>query len=81
MFNADFKPIKKKKKFCRFKKYNIQHVDYKNVAFLKKFTNEFGQIIPAKLTGNSMKYQKKVARAIKRARQLALMPYVGNEIQ
>ncbi len=80
IFNTDFKH-RKKKKFCRFKKHNIKHVDYKDIELLKKFTNDFGQIIPAKNTGNSVKFQKKVARAIKRARQIALMPYLGNEIE
>lgn len=62
--------------FCRFKKYGIKHVDYKDVKFLKQFVNEQGKILPRRYTGTSLKYQRKVAIAIKRARHLALMPYV-----
>ena len=66
----------KKKKYCRFKKSGIKYVDYKNPEFLKKFLNEQGKILPRRITGTSLKYQRKVARAIKRARHLALLPYV-----
>ncbi len=65
-----------KKKYCRFKKYGIRYVDYKDVEFLKKFLNEQGKILPRRLTGNSLKYQRKVTDAIKKARQMALLPYV-----
>lgn len=66
----------KKKKYCRFKKNKIKYVDYKDAEFLKKFLNEQGKILPRRLTGTSLKYQRKVATAIKRARHLALLPYV-----
>ena len=66
----------KKKKYCRFKKAGIKYVDYKDAEFLKKFLNEQGKILPRRLTGTSLKFQKKVAQAIKRARQIALLPYV-----
>ena len=66
----------KKKKYCRFKKNKIRYIDYKDPNFLKKFVNEQGKILPRRITGTSLKYQRKVARAIKRARHLALMPYV-----
>jgi len=65
-----------KKKFCRFKKYGIKYVDYKDMEFLKKFLNEQGKMLPRRLTGNSLKFQRKVAAAIKKARQMALLPYV-----
>lgn len=65
-----------RKKFCRFKKYGIKHIDYKNPDFLAQFVNEQGKILPRRITGNSLKYQRKVATAIKRARHLALLPYV-----
>ena len=51
----------KKKKYCRFKKSGIKYIDYKDPEFLKKF---------------SLKYQRRVAQAVKRARQIALLPYV-----
>lgn len=68
----------KKKKYCRFKKSKIKYIDYKDADFLLKFVNEQGKILPRRLTGTSLKYQKKVAQAIKRARHLALMPYVAD---
>lgn len=64
------------KKYCRFRKYGIKHIDYRDPDFLLQFVNEQGKILPRRITGNSLKYQKKVAVAIKRARHLALMPYV-----
>lgn len=70
------KTDKPKKKYCRFKRYGIKYVDYKDVEFLKKFVNEQGKLLPRRITGNSLKYQRKVAQAIKRARQMALLPYV-----
>ena len=64
------------KKYCRFKKYGIRYVDYKDVEFLKKFLNEQGKMLPRRITGNSLKFQRKVSDAVKKARQMALLPYV-----
>ena len=66
----------KKKKYCRFKKAKIKFIDYKDPEFLKRFLNEQGKILPRRITGTSVKYQKKVATAVKRARHLALLPYL-----
>ena len=66
----------KKKRYCRFKKAGIKYVDYKDAEFLKKFLNEQGKILPRRLTGTSQKFQKKVATAVKRARHLAILPFV-----
>jgi len=66
----------KQKKYCRFRKYGIRHIDYKDADFLKQFVNEQGKILPRRITGNSLKYQKKVATAVKRARHLAYLPFV-----
>ena len=66
----------KKKKYCRFKKAGIKYVDYKDAEFLKKFLNEQGKILPRRLPGTSQKFQKKVATAVKRARHLAILPFV-----
>jgi small subunit ribosomal protein S18 len=66
----------KKKKYCRFKKNKIKYVDYKDGEFLKKFLNEQGRILPRRLTGTSLKFQRKVATAVKRARHLAILPFV-----
>lgn len=65
-----------KKKYCRFKKSGIKYIDYKDPDFLKKFLNEQGKLLPRRLTGTSLKFQRKVAQAVKRARHLALLPYV-----
>ncbi|MEX0811942.1 MAG: 30S ribosomal protein S18 [Chitinophagales bacterium] len=67
-----------KKKYCRFKKAGIKYVDYKDPNFLLKFVNEQGKLYPRRLTGNSLKFQRKVSTAVKRARHLALMPYVAD---
>jgi len=67
-----------KKKYCRFKKSGIKYIDYKDADFLLKFVNEQGKILPRRLTGTSVKYQRKVGTAIKRARHLGLMPYVAD---
>ena len=66
----------KKKKYCRFKKSGIKYIDYKDPEFLKKFLNEQGKILPRRITGTSLKYQRRVATAVKRTRQIALLPYV-----
>jgi small subunit ribosomal protein S18 len=66
----------KRKKYCRFKRYGIKYIDYKDPEFLKQFVNEQGKILPRRITGNSLKYQRKVATAVKRARHLAMLPYV-----
>ena len=66
----------RKKKYCRFKKAGIKYVDYKDPEFLKKFLIEQGKILPRRITGTSLKFQRKVAQAIKRARSIALLPYV-----
>ncbi len=67
-----------KKKYCRFKRSGIKYIDYKDPQFLLKFVNEQGKILPRRLTGTSLKYQRKVSIAVKRARHLALMPYVSD---
>jgi len=59
------KSDKRVKKYCRFKKYHIRYIDYKDVDFLKKFLNEQGKLLPRRLTGNSLKYQRKVSDAVK----------------
>ena len=68
----------KKKKYCRFKKSGIKYIDYKDASFLLKFINEQGKILPKRITGTSDKYQRKIAQAIKRARHIALLPYVAD---
>ena len=68
----------KKEKYCRFRKNGIKYVDYKNPDFLIKFLNEQGKILPRRVTGTSQKFQKRVNKAVKRSRHLAIMPYVAD---
>jgi small subunit ribosomal protein S18 len=68
----------KNKKYCRFKKSGIKYVDYKDADWLLGFVNEQGKLLPRRLTGTSLKYQRKVSVAVKRARHLALLPYVAD---
>jgi small subunit ribosomal protein S18 len=70
------KAEKREKKYCRFKKMGIKYIDYKDPEFLKKFINEQGKLLPRRLTGTSLKYQRKLSAAVKQARQMALLPYV-----
>lgn len=72
------KQVKRPKKYCRFKKYGIKYIDYKETEFLMNFINEQGKLLPRRLTGNSLKYQRKVSEAVKRARHLSLLPYVAD---
>ncbi|AZQ44460.1 30S ribosomal protein S18 [Nonlabens ponticola] len=67
-----------RKKYCRFQRSGIKYIDYKDPDFLMGLVNEQGKLLPRRLTGTSLKYQRKVAVAVKRARHLALMPYVGD---
>lgn len=70
-----------RQKYDRFKRYGLKYVDYKDTNFLTQFVNEQGKILPRRITGTSLKYQRKVATAIKRARHLALMPYVTDNLK
>lgn len=71
----------KSEKYCRFQKSGIKFVDYKDPDFLLKLLNEQGKILPMRITGTSAKYQKKVNKAVKRARHLAILPYVGDQLR
>jgi small subunit ribosomal protein S18 len=71
----------KKEKFCRFRKSRIKYIDYKDPNFLMKFVNDQGKILPRRITGTSLKYQRKVSTAVKRARHLAIMPYHGDLVK
>lgn len=65
----------RRKKFCYFTSNKIEEVDYKDVNLLKKFITESGKIVPSRITGTKAKYQRQLAKAIKLARFLALLPY------
>ena len=71
----------KKEKYCRFKKSGIKFIDYKDPDFLMKFINEQGKLLPRRITGTSAKYQKRVSQAVKRARHLAILPYLADQLK
>ncbi|MEP7196889.1 MAG: 30S ribosomal protein S18 [Saprospiraceae bacterium] len=68
----------KQQKYCRFTKFGLKHVDYKDPDFLIQFINQQGKLLPRRLTGNSLKFQRRVASAVKRARHLAILPFVSD---
>jgi small subunit ribosomal protein S18 len=67
----------KRRKVCYFTVNKIKKIDYKDVDLLKKFISERGKILPRRVTGTSAKYQRMLTIAIKRARQVALLPYTA----
>ena len=67
-----------RRKVCYFTKNNITHIDYKDTELLKRFISERGKILPRRVTGTCAKYQRQLAIAIKRSRQMALLPYVND---
>ena len=69
-----------RKKFCYFKENGIIDINYKDVKLLRRFVNDQGKIMPRRVTGTSSKMHRKLVRAIKRARSIALMPYVERGI-
>jgi len=76
---GNFKRMKRpRKKICIFCTDKIEHIDYKDVPRLKKFTTERGKIIPRRASGTCAKHQRQLATAIKRARMVALMPYTAD---
>ena len=81
LMNEPINRVDIRKKYCRFKKSGIKYIDYKDANFLLKFVNEQGKILPRRLTGTSLKFQKKVAQAVKRARHIALLPYVTDSLK
>lgn len=65
-----------KKKFCRFCQRNVGEIDYKSVDILRKYIPERGKIAPRRISGTCAYHQRKLAAAVKRARLMALLPYV-----
>ncbi|WP_048601612.1 30S ribosomal protein S18 [Rubeoparvulum massiliense] len=65
----------RRRKVCYFTANKITKIDYKDIDLLKKFISERGKILPRRVTGTSSKYQRQLTVAIKRARQMALLPY------
>ncbi len=71
----------KAKKVCRFTQNKIKYIDYKDVKLLQRYVTEQGKIIPKRITGTSSKYQRQLSIAIKRARHMALLPYVSDTVR
>ena len=69
---------RKRKKVCIFCADKIDYIDYKDIARLRKFTSERAKILPRRISGACAKHQRQITIAIKRARQVALMPYVSD---
>lgn len=69
---------RKRKKVCMFCTEHIDFIDYKDVSRLRKFISERGKILPRRVSGTCAKHQRDVNNAIKRARQVALLPYVSD---
>ena len=64
------------KKYCKYSAMKVEYIDYKNLDLLKISLSERGKIMPRRLTGTSKKHQEQVENAIKRARHMALVPYI-----
>jgi small subunit ribosomal protein S18 len=75
------KEIIKTKKVCRFTENKIKYIDFKDVKLLQRYVTEQGKIIPKRITGTSAKYQRQLSIAIKRARHMALLPYVSDTVR
>lgn len=71
---------RRRKKVCEFCENHVDKIDYKDVATLKKYISERGKILPRRATGTCAKHQRKVTKAIKRARNVALLPYTHNQV-
>ena len=69
---------KQRRKVCTFCVDKIQHIDYKDIMRLRRFTNERGKILPRRMMGTCAKHQRQLGVAIKRARSIALMPYAAD---
>lgn len=63
-------------KFCYFCQHGIVHIDYKDVQLLRRFLSSYAKIVPRKRTGTCVTHQRKLSNAIKRARMIALLPFV-----
>lgn len=73
---ASRRPFFRRRKSCPFSGPNAPKIDYKDVKLLLRFVSERGKIVPSRITAVSTKAQRELARAIKRARYLALLPYL-----
>ncbi|MBK1727132.1 30S ribosomal protein S18 [Halorhodospira neutriphila] len=65
----------RRRKYCKFTAEGVKEIDYKDLNTLKNYVTDTGKIVPSRITGTNARYQRQLARAIKRARFLALLPY------
>jgi small subunit ribosomal protein S18 len=70
------RPMHRRRKVCVFCSDENQKIDYKDANLLRKYISERGKILPRRITGNCAKHQRELTVAVKRARQVALIPYV-----
>ena len=73
--------LQHRRKYCYFKENGITEIDYKDVKLLRRFINDQGKIMPRRVTGTSAKMHRKVVRAIRRARSIALIPYIDRGVE
>jgi small subunit ribosomal protein S18 len=76
--SAQRRPFTRRRKSCPFSGANAPKIDYKDIRLLQRFISERGKIVPSRITAVSNKKQRLLANAIKRARYMALLPYVLN---
>ena len=76
--HSSFRPNRRKKKVCVFCTEKTAQIDYKDVARLRKFISESAKILPRRVSGTCAQHQRELTTAIKRARQMALLPYIAN---
>ncbi len=75
---SSFRPTHRRKKVCIFCQDKVNDIDYKDVAKLRKFISERAKILPRRVSGTCALHQRELNVAIKRAREMALLPYVSN---
>ena len=68
----------RRRKFCRFTADGVTEIDYEDINTLKQYVGESGKIVPSRITGTKARYQRQLAKAVKQARFLALLPYTDN---
>ena len=66
-----------RRRYCRFCKEKIEHIDYKDVDILRNYITERGKMISSRITGTCAKHQRRLSKAIKRARYMAFLPYIA----
>jgi small subunit ribosomal protein S18 len=74
----DMSKFFRRRKYCRFTAEGVEYIDYKDLGTLKQYVTETGKIVPSRITGTKARYQRQLAKAVQRARFLALLPYSDN---